>query len=74
MLLFLTNSKRWNDETIPFGMAISLCGVHDMPRTGIPGMLVHQVAATNAERHHEYRRTAHCGVYAGCVDGWRVVS
>ena len=74
ILLFLTNSKRWNDEAIPFGMGISLCGVYSMPCTGLPGMMVHQMAAANAERHHEYRRTAHCIVHAGCVYGWRVVS
>lgn len=73
-MLSLTNSKRWNDEEIPFDVVMPLCSVHDMPRTGLPGLLVHQVAAANAERYHEYRRNAHCIVHAGCVYGWRVVS
>lgn len=34
---------------IPFGVAISLCGVYGMPGTGFPCVLVHQMAATNAE-------------------------
>ena len=74
ILLFLTNSKRWNNEAISLGMDIPLCSVYGMPGTGLPGLLVHQMAATDVERYHEYRRAAHCVVYVGCVYGWRIVS
>lgn len=67
-------SGEGNNETITFSVVISLCSVHDMPCSGLPGLLVHQMAATDVERYHEYQRAAYRGVHAGCVYGWRIVS
>lgn len=59
---------------IPFIMGFAFLGIHGMPCAGLPGMLVHQMAATDVERYHEYRCAAHYCISAGCVHGWRIVS